>query len=135
MSETAVVPQKSFQEKMRDRIKDSIGELMTDEELKDLVNRGLEEAFFRERKVTTDTWGHTKIQPPFLHEILKELLKESVDKHVSDFIDNHPDDVIKTIREVHSLGIGNAILSAINNKFSMDFIDFQTSIETRLNNP
>ena len=107
---------------------------MTDEELKDLVNRGLEEAFFRERKVTTDSWGHTKIEPPFLHEILKELMIESVDKHVSEFINEHPDDVMKAIKEAHSLGMGNAIMLAITNKFQMDFIKFQTSIEQRLNN-
>jgi hypothetical protein len=134
MTETAVIIQKSFQEKMKERIKDSISELMTDEELKDLVNRGLEEAFFHERKVTIDSWGHTEIKPPFLHEILKELMKESVDKHVSKFIDNHPDVVINTIKKIISLGSGDAILQAISNKFQMDFSNFQMNIEQRLNN-
>ena len=133
MTEKTIVIQKSFQEKMKERIKESIGELMSDEELKNLVDRGLEEAFFRERKLNSNSWESDKYEKPLIHEILKELLRKSVDKHVSEFIDGHSDDVMEAIKEIHSLGIGNALLNAVNKKFSTDIFNLQTNIEQRLN--
>jgi len=131
---TEIVVQKSFEEKMKERIKESIGELITDEELCKLVDRAVEEVFFKERtKSGRNTWESPKYEPPFLHEIIKELLNPIVDKYVSNFIDKHPQEVMNAIKEVVSLGMGTLLLNAVTNKFQTELSTFQMNIQDKLN--
>ncbi len=47
MSDKEVAKSMSFEEKMKDRIKESIGELITDEELSIMVKRGFRGSLFQ----------------------------------------------------------------------------------------
>lgn len=63
---------KSFEERMFDQIKSQMGDLLTAEELKKILETAIEKAFFSERK---DGCGyHAKtIEPLFVEMIRKEL--------------------------------------------------------------
>lgn len=128
----AITTQKSFQERIKDRIKNSIGELMTDKELSEIVNRAMEEIFFKPT-IIQDRYT-TKETPPFIHQLLKELLTENVNKAVSEYILNHKEDVQKAIQRVVSVGMGKALMNAISLQFNNDLMNFQNDIMDNIQN-
>ena len=125
-----IVPSKSFQDRMKDRIKDSIGELMTDDELKKVVNQAVQEIFF-EKQVLQDGYG-TKEKPPWIHKLIKEILKDKVRIAVDDYMFVNSEIILKNIDNIVKDGVGGAVLSAITNRFQFDLNSFQMNIEAQL---
>ena len=53
---TEVAQAKTLQERVGDRIRDQIGDLMTDADLKQLVDKALHEAFFTQRPLPKNSY-------------------------------------------------------------------------------
>lgn len=130
-----IEPTKTFEEKLKDRVRDSIGELMTDEDLSKIVHRCTEEIFFTERRRKRGGWQDDEILPPLLHELIKELLIERVNAEVNLFIHSNASLVYKTIKDVVQEGMGTALVNAIRSAFQNDLAIFQMNIEQRFNQP
>ena len=131
MTKELEIPQ-NFEEKMRNRIRESIGELIDDETLKKLIKVATEDVFLKPR--IEGTIYHKEEKPSFLCELIKELLSEKVKEAVDEYINNHPEEVAKTIKEVINLGIGNALLYSFESKFQQEFFNFQTNIMSQIAN-
>lgn len=129
MSTEITTPQ-NFEEKMKARIKEGIGDLITDEELSKMVHRSMEEIFFKER-TRGDGWRSSTV-PPLMHEIVKELLTVAVTNEVREYIKAHPNEVIAAIKTAIQEGMGNALMSAITQRFQCDLINLHQSILTNL---
>ena len=63
---------KSFEERMKDRIREDIGKLMTDDELSKLVRRATNDIFFKGREVKDGY--HTIEEEPLYIKLLKNSL-------------------------------------------------------------
>ncbi len=124
--------QKTFEERMKDRIRDSIGELMTDEELSKIVTKATEEIFFK--PTTLHESYHSKEIPPFIHTIIKELLTDSVRDLTREYFEQNKDAVTETIKEIIKEGLGSAVLSAISSKFDWDLQNFVNNILSTIQN-
>jgi hypothetical protein len=83
---------KDFQTKIFERIRDSIGDLMTDDDLKKLVGASVNKVFFEDRKEHR-SFGADVTKPPLIAEQIQELLKGQVTAAIKEWIDAHPDDV------------------------------------------
>lgn len=130
---TNIVENKNFEEKMKDRIKESIGDLITDEELKKLLDAAMYDVFFKPSKVKVNSWD-TKDGPSYLQGIVKELLDEKVRAEIALYINEHTEEVDKTIKTVVENGIGAAMMSAMNSMFSTQMYQFQSNVEQALHN-
>lgn len=128
---TEITTPKTFEERMKERIKDSIGDLLTDEDLSTLINRGVEDVFFKAVTVS-DGWNSTKTTPPLLHSIVKELLEPSVRKAADVWISEHKDEVLKVVDIVISEGMTKSLLRTIDNKFQNDLVTLQCNIQNNL---
>ena len=126
MSQNDIVKKKTFQERMIDRIREDIGKLMTDEELSKIVKQAMEEIFFKSTEVK-DGFS-TKRQPPFIHKLIKDLLKDAVYRQVSIFISDNNDLVLKEIKEVITQGMGKALMEALTMQFQNELMSFQNNI-------
>lgn len=127
----AVVQTQSFEEKMRTRIKDSIGDLIDDATLTTMCERAMEDLFFKERTVSDGRWDTKKI-PPLLHEILKPLLAERVDYFIQKWVSEHEDQVKATMELVVKEGVGTAYIHAMNSLFRTDMAMLEANITSRL---
>ena len=128
----AIAEKSNFQERMKDRIKNLIGELMTDSELSEIVHRAMEEIFFKPMEIKDGY--QIKEVPPFVHQLLKELLTKSVRDEVAKYITDNKDLVQKNIQQVITQGMGKALVEAITFHFSNDLINFQTNLMATLGN-
>ncbi len=125
--------QKTFEERMKARIRDSIGELMTDEELSKIVKRVTEKVFFE--PVRLGEGYQMKEHPPFIHQIIKELLTDSVRSQVGEYFVKNKEKIAESIKEIIQTGIGQALLNALTMKFDMDMSMFQNNLINTLQNP
>ena len=124
--------QESFSDRIKGRIKDSIGELMTDEELKEIISKGVHEAFFVPR-TKIDSWGRKEFSDSLAVEIVKECLREEVRTQVNNYLTEHKEDIKKVVADKLSTDAGTLLLSAITNNFQTALYDFQSAVQVKLN--
>jgi hypothetical protein len=130
----AIVENKSFQEKMQDRIRDSIGDLLSDEDLKKLIERGMEDVFFK-GKVVQEPWGRvTSEQLPLIHRMVKEHIEPIVREEVAKYIDNNRELVVNTIKQTLEVGAGMLLVKAMNQTFQNSLMTLQGNMITDLRN-
>ena len=129
---TEIERQKTFEERMKIRIRDSIGELMTDEELSKIVHKATEEVFFKPGEIKDGY--HTKEVPPFIHIIIKELLEDSVRSEVGKYFSENKEDVSKVIKQIIQDGLGKALMNALDSKFQFDLNSFGNNLINTLQN-
>ena len=111
--QTAMVPAKTFEERMRDRIRDSIGELMSDEDLQKIVQRGIDEVFFKSHYVDDGRYQKREI-PPLIHSVVKEVLSDRMKDAVEAWLQTHEADVRDSVAHVVEEGAGKAMVKALN---------------------
>lgn len=131
MSNTNIQTNQTFEEKLRNKIRESIGDLITDEDLSKIVEKGIHETFFK-AKIDPSRYGNTVYKDPFIVDILKELLQKEVNEQVNNWLENNPDKIKESMDKVIREGIGNAVLNALNSKFQNELFAFQSNIENKL---
>lgn len=131
MTNEIVVPQ-TFEDKMKKRIKESIGELITDEELGKLVRKSVDQVFFEPTKIKVG-WD-TKEGPSLLNGLIKELLTPQVKEAIQLYTNDHPEEIIKAVKETLSVGMGGALLNAFNSQFQGQLFTLQSNIENMMAN-
>lgn len=121
-----------FQEKVAERIRASIGDLMPDEVLKGIVERALEEGLFKPRTVVTgtDRWGaaQTKTEPPFLPGFVADLVKERLDLAIREHLASRQDEIDLIVRDVLGQGVASAMASAIEGLFARPMDQLRSSV-------
>lgn len=91
MSEIAVT--KDFQQRMFERVRDQIGDLLTDEDLSRIVNESVRRAFF-DSSVTIDRYGsQVRGEPPFI-AMIRDLIDKQFRQHVKDWVKEN-DELLK----------------------------------------
>ena len=94
----------TFQEKMFAHIRDQMGDLMTDEDLKALVDTAMHKAFF-EPVTIRNSWGSpTQGDPVFITMVQKEL-ESQVRTAIQEWLKEHPEEVSKAIDNALAKGI------------------------------
>lgn len=134
MADEVVVAQ-TFEQKMKSKIRDSIGDLISEEELSKMVTRSMEEIFFTPRKNPKKDYYNSRepdTLPPLIHEIVKECLQPAVNTVVNDYVKTHSDEVLQEINKVVTAGVGNAMITAMNTQFQNQLNTFQINLINQL---
>lgn len=132
---TNIATTKTFEQKMSDRIKDGIGDLITDEELKKILDRSMEEIFFTLRPNPRKTYSNNepeKLQP-FLYDLIKELMLPQLNILLKEYLAANQEEVMKALKEVVTAGAGQAMINALNSQFQTQFHMFQSNIQNQIN--
>ena len=125
----------TFEEKLKTRIKDSIGDLMTDEDLTKLVEKGIQSIFFDKRCEKTRNWAQPKVEKePLIEEMLKDLLKPRIDAVVQKFISDNKDVVHTQIQKAVDGGISKLVLGSIDNYLAEKLLSLKFDIQNDLGN-
>lgn len=129
---TSVQVSQDFQTRLFEKIKTDIGSLMTDNELKKLVESAIERIFFTER-VTTDGYGYNKkTQPPELIEVVKAAVEPKVREAVREWIDAHPEEVKKALDQALAGGLAQAVVRAFDHMLSNTMNQMQFNLQESL---
>jgi len=116
-----IVKSKSFEDKMKDRVKESIGDLMTDEDLSKIVHRSMEEIFFTEKEIK-NSWGSvTKTIQPLSHEMVREILTPLIKVKMNQFIKQHSSIIEDHIKTVIDNGLSKLMLKSVDSYMENKF--------------
>lgn len=122
---------KNFEEKMKERIKESIGDLISDEELSVLVEKGIQLAFFTPTP-QYGNYGSREDKPPLMTTILQDVLKEKVSEEVKLWMKENNDKVEEAMNKIIQEGLGQAVIKAFQNQFSQQLFQFQNGVMQQL---
>ena len=121
-----------FAERMMGRIKESIGDMITDEELKVLIEKGIQTAFF-EPHYEKDNYGCVKIsKEPLITSIVKNCLNKQVEIAVKDYFKSNPDEVRDLLDKVIKEGITKCVLGVMDSKLQSSMFQMRDSISNML---
>ena len=109
-----------------DRMRDSIGELMSDEDLKKIVERGVEAAIFTGKEYG-DSWNRKK-DPSLIEKAVTELLSMRMKEAVDIWVKENPEKLEKAVADAIALGAGGCMMEAMNQKFQGAMMNLQHQI-------
>lgn len=117
----------SFEDKMMMRIKETIGDLITDEELAKIVERGIEKAFFEPRK-----GDYGRSSPSIMETLIENLMKERVAKSLDAFIERNEEKLIEITEQIIKDGAGMALVNAMDNRFNSEMCNLRHKLSINL---
>lgn len=93
-----VDPMEDFKVKLQERVRNDIRDLLPEDAVAALVQKAIEEEFFKPRKIECDSFGRSKEAPSwFVSEVVKAA-EPMMRQAVSDAIAAHPDMIDKVVR-------------------------------------
>lgn len=113
---TAVTTTQDFQQRMFERIRDQMGDLLTDEDLKKLVDAAVQKAFFENVKTPRSYGGGYEEGEPVLVTLLRRHLQDKVGESVQAWLNAHPEEVAKAINETISKGVTKIMQDHIDSR-------------------
>ena len=132
---TDIATHQTFEDRMMGRIRESIGELMSDEDLRKIVERGVEKALFDRRELPKqDYGGYRRVEeaPSIVETAAREYLDDKVTECVREWITDNPDRFEQIIGETIEKGIVKALSDAIGRLFASSFHTMSASIENQI---
>ena len=127
-----LTPQQTFQQKLEERIRKDIGELMPDEALSKIVASAIEKAFFEERVIEGRYFSDRQIEVPWIVKIMRELLDARVNEAVKKWMFENDEKVRDMIAERFDVGIAKASISAIDSLFREEFDELRYKFEGKI---
>ena len=67
-----------------------LGDLITEEDLHDIVKQAIPQTFFEPRIVKTDSYGRTETKEPLMLEVMRELLKDAAQRAAQAWVKENP---------------------------------------------
>lgn len=89
-------PMDEFRERVTEKLKHDIGEMLPDEVLQQLAQRAVDEQFFKEREVVTNVGGwnsKTEKRPSWFVEEVAKIAEPIIRSHIEQFIEAHKADI------------------------------------------
>lgn len=131
---TQLTPMQDFEQKVKERLAKDIGNLIPDEALKNLVERSVEETFFKTRTVAkTNGYGTQEIPSAFQQEVGK-LVQPSFEKAVKKWMKDNDERIGKEINDFLNKSAEQVFLNAIGNVFRSNLQNLQWKIQDDINN-
>lgn len=118
-----VVPKMTFQEKIAERVKDGIGDLLTDEDIAKLIAGSLHDMFFQKRRVPERYGSGYTDGDPLVFDILRPALKAQIDIAIAAWLKDNNDKVYAMIQTIIDQGIIDSFTRALESRMGQAFWD------------
>jgi TPP-dependent indolepyruvate ferredoxin oxidoreductase alpha subunit len=101
----------TFQERMFERVRESLSELLTAEEAKALVEKAIEQSLFQQEKVY-DSYNsrQTGVKPSRFELLVKEAVEPAIKIAVAEWLAKHHEEVKASIQGVVEQGIASTVV-------------------------
>jgi len=130
----------NFEDKMKERIREGIGDLITDEELSKIIDAGIREVFFTKELIHSSGYGPVKYKP----SLIETVIREELDLHgrakevCKEWMTEHSDEITDIVDGLLRDGVGNLMMNTISEMFQSSLTamkyDIQTNIANGMNN-
>lgn len=104
--------QANFQEQMQSRIRASIGDLMPDAMLQEIISKGIEKAF-NERPKKESYYGREEYGDPWIQTFLRTELEKRVHESAKAWLKDNDARVSEIVKKSIDQGIAEAVMRAL----------------------
>ena len=127
---TQIEAVKTFQEKISEKIKDSIGDLITDDDLKPLIEKSIADMLTNDRHVKNHSGSYPQYveAPPLMQEIITPLLEVQIKEQVDKYISDNPELLIQVIDDMIVKGFIKTMIYHLDGKISFPLERFRQEI-------
>jgi hypothetical protein len=106
------------------RIQESqLGDLITEDDLKELVKQSINDIFFKERGIESN-YGRTTLKPSLFHEVVEKLMRETFDRLVGEWIRDNPQVMADYWKKVCDKGLSEYVQSVQSHAATSQIRDF-----------
>lgn len=114
MTENALTPQQNFEEKIKARMRENIGDLMPDQILAEMVRKAMKEMFFtRREKKDSGYYSRIEVLPSWFEDEVVNELKDKVLTEVKTAVDEKRDEIKKAAIELITTNLGTMVAKTI----------------------
>src|SRR5262245_48130742 len=113
MSENqALAPMESFQQKVKNKIRDDFASMIPDEALEAMVKNAIDDAFFKPRYVRDDSSWNPKVseKPPLIVELAVTQAASILESEIRKWIAENREAVEKALRETFEKSAGEVLM-------------------------
>ena len=121
----------TFEKKMMDRVRDSMGDLMSDEDLANIVERGIQKAFFTEKQ---GQYHSSNNIPCLAEKMVADLYREAVKAEVANWVKSNPKNMRDLMDKALKDGLSGIVFEAFNNMFKGGLQNMRMEIENSFTN-
>lgn len=120
---TSVVGTKPLEERVTERLHVIMGELITDADLKPIVERGIEKFLFEPRVVESKGYYGTEKQtkPSLVQEVVDKYLLQQMTAQVDQWLKDHPEQIQTAIDDAIRRGMAHAVTRTLDERFESIF--------------
>lgn len=113
---TAVTTAKSLEERVREKLHEQIGDLITPDDIKAIVERGIEEALFQPHSITEGSGYHQRTVnvPSLAQKLVEEQLEKQMQAAVEAWIRENSERVEAMIQATLNKGAGEVLVGALD---------------------
>jgi len=118
--------ERDFQEKMKERMRAAMGDLMPDEVLRGIVERGINEAFFARPELPKNHWNDTqKFGEAWMVTFVREDLRKQVETHIKTWMADNPDKIVAIMQQTFDTGLVKTVINTLGRLFQPAFDNLQ----------
>lgn len=110
----------SFEDAILERIRNSIGELMTQEDLKRIIDAGVQKALF-EPRITIGSYGNQSSSPSLVDRAVTDFLSTQMKTAVDKWISENPEALQAAVDKAVKDGVANCVMQSLDQRFSWIF--------------
>jgi hypothetical protein len=123
----------TFQERMFERVRESLSELLTEEEAKSLVERAIQESLFKRTVRVGGFNGYDKVQPSRFEELVKEAVEPLIKEAVTTWLVEHSEEVKASIQEVVERGIAGTVVKVFREEMRQPMYEMGGRLQQVIN--
>ena len=115
----AVTTPKTFEQRMFESIRDKLPDMMTDDELRKLIDATMQKAFFEPRPNPNNGYGHPSTLPPLIVTMVEKHMASKVSELLTQWVAGRPEEVTRVLKETLEQGIFQMMLNHFSSRTSM----------------
>lgn len=108
-----IATNETFQQRMFEKIRDQMGDLLTDDELKKLLANAVEKAFFEPTR-----GSYNSVEPPMFVKLIQKAMENRVHSAVTEWMNENPEQMEKAIQDVLKNGMFSAVMTVFEQRMS-----------------
>lgn len=135
MTSTDVTAPKSFDDRMLEMLRDNLGKMMTDEEMKRILERGIEKLLFQPRTTVVHSGYNGTVQKdPLIQEMLQKELQPLLAPVLAKWMEENKERLEEIIAEVLGKNQQEMLAKALDAMFSNAFTSFRFALTNDIQN-
>ncbi len=117
-STTALTPMQAFQEKLKERVRQDIAQLLPEDAIQELVKRAIEDGFFAPIERSTPNYPYSEKVPSYFVQEVAKAAAPLIRKAVEDLVREKEAEIYARIRQAVEAGLMSTAFGAIDSMIS-----------------